>query len=90
MPPNPHPESISAPMWDILYTAEQRVRYVVPPKVTEDDAAAADQFDGYDDPNFHRSSHEAPFEDLCESLKLKYAGTGKLNEKGVGTSIQLL
>lgn len=79
MPPNPHPESISAPMWDILYTAEHRVRYVVAPKVLDDDegsAAAAEQFDGYDDPNFHRNSHESPFEDLCDSLKHNYAGTG--------------
>lgn len=31
MPPNPHPDSIPAPMWDIIYVAEQRVKYIVAP-----------------------------------------------------------
>ena len=77
MPPNPHPDSIPSPMWDILYSAEQRVKYVVAPVASEDNPGAAEAFDGYDDPDFHRSSKAEPFKGLCLSLKEDYAGTGQ-------------
>lgn len=75
MPANPHPDSIPAPMWDILYCAEQRVRYVVPPPPPAEGSAPV-EFDGYDDPTYHRSSDAAPFMGLCASLRDRYGGTG--------------
>ena len=58
-PSNPHPEKISNPMWDLLYTMEQRLVFR-----TSDEGAPSDL-------PLHLYSHEHPFSGLCASIESK-------------------
>jgi len=62
MPPNPFPDSITSPMWDIICAAETRIQYEVLPT----DSSASNE----------KAAQVFPFAGLCESLKKSYGGNG--------------
>eukprot|EP01041_Mallomonas_annulata_P001585 gene1585-3062_t len=68
-PPNPFPEEIPPPMWDLLYALELRLKF----RSEEDiNAEAADtkatRRQSYVAPQPHKFSHASPMAGLCESL----------------------
>eukprot|EP00599_Poterioochromonas_sp_BG-1_P017876 CAMPEP_0173166600 /NCGR_PEP_ID=MMETSP1105-20130129/22117_1 /TAXON_ID=2985 /ORGANISM="Ochromonas sp., Strain BG-1" /LENGTH=3828 /DNA_ID=CAMNT_0014087887 /DNA_START=639 /DNA_END=12125 /DNA_ORIENTATION=- len=80
MPPNPYPESIPGPMWDIIYSAEQRMQYVVKPPASGEGGQAKEEKEENATGMEHIASHATPFQGLCQSIKEKYAGRGKESE----------
>lgn len=82
-PANPHPEHITPPQWDLLYTAESRLQYSGAPtaaeaKAAEDRGAELQGQEEEDEEgggglggaaNVHLFSSPAPWQGLCDSLK---------------------
>lgn len=66
MPPNPFPDSITYPMWDIICTAENRI--------VRNDVSDVDTKSEKGKTDF------SPFKGLCESLKVSYGGNGVKSE----------
>ena len=80
MPANPYPESIPPQMWDIIFTAETRLKYIVPNgggAEAEDAKKKKKDDDEVDDSLRHEYSHPHPFAALCQSIKENYKGRGK-------------
>jgi len=69
IPPNPHPEIIPSALWDLLATAEQRLRFVASQSSEKDSAELEEAI-------VHNFSNPQPFLGLCDSLKTKFSGRG--------------
>eukprot|EP01038_Epipyxis_sp_PR26KG_P006339 gene6339-8727_t len=81
MPPNPFPDSIPPPMWDILYAAETRLVYDLPTPPGDDAATNARiEEEEANNPLLHAFSDSVPFEGLCESIRINYGGNGVESE----------
>ena len=76
-PTNPYPENISQPQWDVIYAAEEQLRYRKPAeKVEGEEGAEAEASVAEDDDDnvvpLHGFSHETPCAGLCDHIREKY------------------
>jgi hypothetical protein len=72
--PNPDPESIPALLWDVICSAESRVKYSVPSDKSPSEKGGEEDRDGLPTSEF---SDPDPFRGLCNSITNDFGDSGE-------------
>jgi dynein heavy chain len=90
--PNPYPENISQPQWDIIFASEEQLKYLKPKEeeINAEGEEKKEEEEHHDDDdeeketvNYHKFSHETPMEGLCNHLRENYLTTKNDEEDSV-------
>lgn len=73
-PPNPYPENISEPQWDLLYAAELLLTYSDPAVAKDKKGDGQDEEEAESSDPPHPFSTPIPFKGLCESIAKDFDG----------------
>ncbi len=76
-PMNPHPDIITPPTWDLIYGAEDTLKYTKPQPPLEGEAASdPEAIEAFKEdavlPSHHLTSHNDPFAGICDHIRKKY------------------